>query len=76
MPDTGLAPLCFACGRLRGAVPGTGWACDAFPTGVPVAILVKQHDHRRPYEGDRGLRFVPKEDDVRQRFAKLVGHIK
>lgn len=42
---------------------GVGWQCEAFAK-VPVAILVKQHDHRRPYEGDGGLQFVHKDLSV------------
>lgn len=31
--------------------------CAAFPDGIPDAILKGEHDHTRPYEGDRGIRF-------------------
>ena len=34
-------------------------ACDAYPDGVPDAILDNEWDHRQPVEGDNGLQFVP-----------------
>jgi hypothetical protein len=34
-----------------------GLSCQAFPAGIPAAILEGRHDHRRPFEGDRGIRY-------------------
>jgi hypothetical protein len=34
--------------------------CDAFPHGIPEEIIWEGADHRRPYPGDRGIRFEPK----------------
>jgi len=34
-------------------------ACEAFPDGIPDAILSNEHDHRRVYRGDGGIRFEP-----------------
>ena len=44
----------------------TGPTCAAFPAGIPEAILLNEHDHRRPWAGDHGVRFTP-EDDERPR---------
>jgi len=33
--------------------------CKAFPNGIPDAILTNQHDHRKPFDGDNGIRFQP-----------------
>lgn len=34
--------------------------CDAFPDGIPAAILLMKHDHRVAFPGDDGLLFEPK----------------
>jgi len=31
--------------------------CAAFPAGIPAAILQGQHDHKRNYPGDHGMKF-------------------
>ena len=34
--------------------------CDAFPDGIPDAIITGEFDHHQPYPGDHGIRFEPK----------------
>jgi len=41
---------CIYCARLQ---PNA--VCEAFPQGIPEAILLNWHDHRTPYPGDNGL---------------------
>lgn len=36
-----------------------GRHCPAFPEGIPEAIASNRHDHRDPFDGDRGVRFEP-----------------
>jgi hypothetical protein len=60
------APICLGCTHLhRGddGLPAAGGplACDAFPAGIPVAILHLQTDHRKPAPGDHGVRFEAKD---------------
>jgi hypothetical protein len=70
---TGLAPICFACINLDGVRPPDGWVCRAFPDGIPVQILVHQHDHHEPYPGDRGIRFELRGSE--QEAADMAHHI-
>lgn len=51
-----LRPMCVYCQRFRETQPG--FACDAFPAGIPSAIVLTTHDHRTPYPGDSGRQFL------------------
>ena len=37
-------------------------ACNAFPGGIPDAILRNVADHRQPFPGDNGIRFSKRDD--------------
>lgn len=50
--------ICFACElftRYNAETPKAH--CQAFPGGIPDAILVNGFDHRKPYPHDMGIRF-------------------
>lgn len=47
--------------------------CDAFPDGVPQAILNGSHDHREPYKGDSGIRFEPVDDEAARMMDEMGG---
>lgn len=36
---------------------GPNGTCKAFPDGVPLGIRMNKIDHRKPVEGDNGIRF-------------------
>lgn len=53
-------PICFACTHLHEGI-GT-MECNAFPDGIPDAILDSEADHRLPYPGDHDIRFEQRPD--------------
>ncbi len=55
-------PICYNCKRKRPATSDLVFVCDAFPAGIPPAIIENRADHREPFEGDRGLRYDPIDD--------------
>ena len=52
----GMATLCVSCARYRGDE-----TCEAFPDGVPGAILWGGADHRNPWPGDNGKTYQVQE---------------
>jgi hypothetical protein len=74
-----LPPICAGCThfRARGLDPDADFntgSCDAFPAkpnGIPVAIYQSKADHRKPYAGDNGIVFAPKDPTAAQYAAKL-----
>lgn len=55
----GQAPQCLICKHFN-EEEKTKFACKAFPQGIPMDI-VRGFDHRKPYPGDKGIRFEEKE---------------
>lgn len=47
--------------------------CAAFPDGIPSRFIGFHFnaDHRRPFEGDNGIQFEPKDEEARRRVASL-----
>ena len=47
---------CLECTHYMGEIQ-----CDAFPDGIPEAIITGDYDHAEPYPGDNGIQFEPME---------------
>jgi hypothetical protein len=54
---TNRPPQCPDCAHLR---DDKLWTCDAYPQGIPGAILSGDWDHTQPFPRDRGIRFERK----------------
>ena len=57
----GPEPQCTRCKHLHPPSGPFGYACDAFPDGIPEEIFVDGFDHTQPFPGDQGIRFEAKE---------------
>jgi hypothetical protein len=51
-----LVGICHSCTHRRGSL-----VCDAFPDGIPFAVLTGAFEHRKPYPGDHGIQWSAKE---------------
>jgi len=57
------APICLECTHWK--KKEDGMKCDAFPSGIPLDILISRLDHTKTVFGDRGIFFDPvKPDDI------------
>jgi len=63
-----MTPICTLCKHFR-EVSFAQATCDAYPDGIPSAILSWEHDHRVPFPNDQGIHFEPRDDEADQ-FVK------
>lgn len=67
------APICMTCDHLIDDPERL--ICEAFPNGIPDAIINSQADHRMPYPGDNGIRYKGKlHDQVQPDRNILIPH--
>ncbi len=57
-----IATMCFKCKHFDRQSNGIKPLCTAFPEGIPSAIFTEGFDHRKPYDGDNGIRFEAKSE--------------
>jgi hypothetical protein len=72
-PDDLIPTQCALCDRY-----GSGRivaVCQAFPGSIPADIMANRADHRRPFEGDQGLRFRPRADAEPGMLARLFASL-
>lgn len=55
---------CFDCKHFKINKITELYYCKAFPKGIPADIEFNQVDHTKPYKGDNGIRFEPKDDVI------------
>lgn len=67
---------CGACVHLDQPSSDAFWStskpkptCNAFPTGIPEAVLGNELDHRQPIDGDHGIQFEAKPGDEFPEYA-------
>jgi hypothetical protein len=56
-PGDLIVSQCVWCAH-RGA---DGASCQAYPDGIPTEIMLNEHDHTQPFEGDQGTCYEPVE---------------
>lgn len=67
---TGPGSQCLiACAHLRDGDLDAPITCDAFPQGIPDAILDNEVDHRQPVDGDHGIQFQAKPGTTYPEYA-------
>jgi len=50
---------CAHCKHLDRPWKRHGLGCAAFPDELPDTLYYNKHDHRKPYPGDKGIRWEP-----------------
>ncbi len=60
MTSPAVSAQCEGCQHFRGFKKGLKFpVCTAYSKGIPIEISMGEHDHRKPFKGDKGIRFKP-----------------
>lgn len=66
-------PICVDCKRLHALdAADPGWRCEAFPDGIPQAIIDSTLDHREPVAGDHDLQFLARSAHAAADAAHII----
>lgn len=57
-PDDNISGPPGQCTRCMWRIQGT-MNCEAYPKGIPLALLTDAWDHKAEFPGDEGLRYTP-----------------
>jgi hypothetical protein len=71
-PAAMTATQCVYC---KHAATGFLPVCAAFPGWIPEQIQLNRADHRKPYDGDQGIRFEPRPEVPAQVLANLYAEL-
>ncbi len=67
-----ISPLCMRCRHFKVNQHEHWFTCLAFPEGIPNEIIYGRHDHRKKYQGDRGIRFESKSRHSSQELKETM----
>ena len=65
-----IRPLCMDCKHLNDTE--CGFSCKAFPDGIPDDIFSSTILHIKPYKGDKGIQFEPRDGITAEEAIKYV----
>ncbi|MDQ0191572.1 hypothetical protein J2S03_003443 [Alicyclobacillus cycloheptanicus] len=66
-----MGPPCLGCTHWHGSKGNWVWTCDAYPAGIPEEIRYWEVDHRKPYKGDNGVLYEPRDQPHKKRADRI-----
>ena len=63
MTVSSINPYCFRCKHFSQGSDEKGKSkCQAFPDGIPFDMCIEPGHHTKPFPGDNGILFEPRDD--------------